>query len=72
MTQTGFLTNNGPAILVCIVLMLLVERFLGCYTLPEKINTLKAPVRWLFYYRIVLLLLFFGNFGQSRFIYFQF
>ena len=70
--DTGFMTNNGPAIVACIVLMLLAERFLGCYTLPEKINTLKAPVRWLFYYRIVLLLLFFGNFGQSRFIYFQF
>ncbi len=72
LADTGFLSNNGIPILLCIVFMLLVERFLGCYTLPEKINAFKAPVRWRFYYRIVLLLLFFGNFGQSRFIYFQF
>ncbi len=68
----GFFAGNGVALVICIALMLLTERFIGCYDLPEKINTYKAPVRWRFYYAVILLLLFFGSFGQSRFIYFQF
>ena len=58
--------------MVCIVLMFAVELWEGKGELVDRINRCAKPVRWLFYYAVVLLILFFGYFGQSQFIYFQF
>ena len=68
----GYYANNGTAIVLCTVLMLLVEVWEGKGQLVDRINRCAAPVRWVFYYGIILLILFFGYFGQSQFIYFQF
>jgi alginate O-acetyltransferase complex protein AlgI len=59
-------------LLFCIAFMMIVEKHWGDYRLPQKVNSKHAPERWLFYYAQLLLLLFFGNFGQSPFIYFKF
>jgi len=68
----GFFSNNGVALLLCIVFMLAVEKWTDEVPLHERINRCAAPVRWVFYYAVILLILFFGYFGQSQFIYFQF
>ena len=72
METIGYYANNGTAILVCIVLMFIVELWEGKGELIDRINKCAAPVRWAFYYAMILLILFFGYFGQSQFIYFQF
>ena len=68
----GYYANNGTAIVICTVLMLLVEAWEGKGELVARVNRSSTAVRWLFYYAVVLLILFFGYFGQSQFIYFQF
>lgn len=68
----GFYDNNGIAVLVCILIMLVVEAWQGKDMLCRKINRCKWPVRWAFYYGVLILIAFFGYFGQSQFIYFQF
>ena len=72
MEAIGYYANNGTAIVLCTVLMLLVEAWEGKGRLVDRINRCATPVRWLFYYGVILLILFFGYFGQSQFIYFQF
>ena len=72
MEKIGFYTNNGVAIFWCILFMFAVELWEGKSTLVERINKSKWYVRWAFYYTIILLIIFFGYFGQSQFIYFQF
>lgn len=68
----NFSNYNGLALLACIAFMLIVEAWEGKTTIDQRINSCPWFVRWPFYYTIVLLILFFGVFGQSRFIYFQF
>ncbi len=68
----GFYQNNGTAIFLCILFLLVIEMFEGKGNLILKINSLNFVFRWIFYYAILLLILFFGYFGQSQFIYFQF
>ena len=70
--SVSFFSNNGVALVCCLLFMLAVEIWENKSSIVEKINDSKWPVRWAFYYAVVLLILFFGNFGQSRFIYFQF
>ncbi len=72
METIGYYANNGTAIMVCIVLMFVVELWEGKGELVDRINKCAAPVRWAFYYAVILLIVFFGYFGQSQFIYFQF
>lgn len=72
METIGYYANNGTAILVCIVLMFVVELWEGKGELVDRINRCATPVRWAFYYAVILLIVFFGYFGQSQFIYFQF
>ena len=72
MEAIGYATHNGTAIVISIVIMLLVEKWEGKGELVDRINRCAAPVRWAVYYGIVLMILFFGHFGQSQFIYFQF
>ena len=72
MEKVGFYSNNGVAIIWCIVFMFRVELWEGKSTLVERINKSHAVIRWCFYYTIILLIIFFGYFGQSQFIYFQF
>ena len=68
----SFYSNNGMALVLCILFMLFMEKWAGNEAVFERIGRCKAPVRWLFYYAIMMLILFFGWFGQSQFIYFQF
>ena len=68
----NFYSNNGMALVLCILFMLFMEKWAGNEAVFERIGRCKAPVRWLFYYAIMMLILFFGWFGQSQFIYFQF
>lgn len=72
MTDIGFYSNNGIAIVCCILFMLLVEIWEGKSELTAKLSKCNVVVRWVFYYAIIILILFFGWFGQSQFIYFQF
>ncbi len=68
----GFYQNHGGVIFLCIIFLLFIEAFEGKGNLLEKINSSHFVFRWIFYYAILLLILFFGYFGQSQFIYFQF
>ncbi|MDD6186430.1 MAG: MBOAT family protein [Oscillospiraceae bacterium] len=72
LTEVGFFDVGGVRIAGCILFMLCVELWEGKSTVPDRINKCAVPIRWAFYYSVMLLILFFGNFGQSRFIYFQF
>lgn len=72
MEAVGYFSNNGTAVLLCTALMLTVERWEGKEQLVDRVNKSAAPVRWAFYYGIIILILFFGYFGQSQFIYFRF
>ena len=72
METIGFYTNNGVAILYCILFMFAVELWEGKSTITNRLNKANVLVRWGFYYTIILLIIFFGYFGQSQFIYFQF
>lgn len=68
----NFFTKNGIPLVCSILFMLAVELWEGKGELSNKIGRLPAPVRWVFYYGIVLLVLFYGNFGKSPFVYFDF
>ena len=70
--SVSFFSNNGVSLVCCLLFMLAVEMWENKSSIVEKINNAKWPVRWAFYYAVALLILFFGNFGKSRFIYFQF
>ena len=72
MEAIGYYSNNGVAIVCCIIFMFAVELWEGRSTIVERINSSRWFVRWAFYYTIIMLIIFFGYFGQSQFIYFQF
>lgn len=72
LTPMGFFDKNGWAVILCIVIMLAVEMWEGKSTLTQRINKCPWPVRWAFYYSVIILIALFGYFGQSQFIYFQF
>ena len=72
METIGFYSNNGIAILYCILFMFAVELWEGKSTLTKRLNKTNVVIRWGFYYTIIILIIFFGYFGQSQFIYFQF
>ncbi|MBE6887277.1 MAG: MBOAT family protein [Ruminococcaceae bacterium] len=72
LTGITFFTKNGVALVCSIVFMLAAELWEGKDELSAKICRQKAPIRWVFYYAIVLLVLFYGNFGKSPFVYFDF
>ena len=67
-----FFTNKGIALVGSIVFMLAAELWEGKGELSQKICKQKAPIRWIFYYAVILLILFYGNFGKSPFVYFDF
>ncbi len=68
----SFFTGSGVVVIIMVIIMFVVEAWQGNYSLPQRINKCHIAVRWFFYYALILLILFFGNFGRSRFIYFQF
>lgn len=70
--SVNFAGNNGMAVILCIIFMIVVEIWEGKSTVDQRVKKCSWFVRWPFYYSLVLLILFFGVFGQSRFIYFQF
>ncbi len=72
LTAINFYSEGGVAILRCILFMFIVELWEGKDSLVNRINKSHWLVRWMFYYGIILLIIFFGYFGQSQFIYFQF
>lgn len=72
LTKIGFYTGNGYAIIGCIVFVLGMELWEGNGDLITKISSCHWALRWIFYYTIILLIIFFGWFGKSQFIYFQF
>ena len=72
MDVIGFYTNNGMAIFGCILFMFVVELWEGKSTITARLNKTNVIIRWGFYYAIIALIIFFGWFGQSQFIYFQF
>ena len=72
LTGMTFFANKGIALICCIIFMLFSELWEGKGELSEKICRQKAPVRWIFYYAVILLILFYGNFGKSPFVYFDF
>ena len=72
MESITFYTNNGTVIFMCILFMFAIELWEGRSSIVERINKSCLAVRWTFYYGIMLLIMFFGYFGQSQFIYFQF
>ena len=72
LTGITFFANKGIALVCSIVFMLVTELWEGKDELSQKICRQKAPVRWVFYYAVILLILFFGNFGKSPFVYFDF
>ncbi len=72
LSSIAFYENNGVAIVLSIVFLLIIEMYEGKGNFLNKINNSHFIVRWIFYYIILILILFFGYFGQSQFIYFQF
>lgn len=67
-----FFDKNGIPLVLCTLFMIILEIWEGKKELTEKISEQKAPVRWIFYYAVLLLILFYGNFGKSPFVYFDF
>ena len=67
-----FFANKGIALVGSIVFMLAAELWEGKGELSQKICKQKSPIRWIFYYAGILLILFYGNFGKSPFVYFDF
>lgn len=72
LSQIGFFSKNGIAIVICIVVMLLVELWERNSLLVLKLERQFFAVRWIFYYAVILVIVFYGNFGKSPFIYFDF
>ncbi|MEG0091699.1 MAG: MBOAT family O-acyltransferase, partial [Oscillospiraceae bacterium] len=70
--QIGFFSKNGDAMILCIIFMLLCELYERNSQLVDKVQHLHPIFRWIFYYGIILLILFYGNFGKSPFVYFDF
>lgn len=63
---------------VIVVLALMVIQFfcdLKTYrgeTMQDRVSSLKAPVRWVLYFALIFVIIGFGEFGKSAFIYFGF
>lgn len=72
MKDIGFYANNGTVIFICIAFMFIIELWEGKSNLTDCINKTIWPLRWAFYYAIIALIIFYGYFGKSQFIYFQF
>lgn len=70
--KISFYSDGGMVIINCIIFMLFVELWEKNKTLVERLKNSNVFVRWAFYYTIILLLIFFGYFGKSSFIYFDF
>lgn len=67
-----FYNKNGIPLVLCAVLMIVLEIWEGDSEITEKISQQKPWIRWIFYYSIISLILFYGNFGKSPFVYFDF
>jgi len=67
------LSTSFMMLMVCsIILLETVHFFHNKYNLAIVFRRLPTPVRWAFYYAIVLAIIFFGVFENRQFIYFQF
>lgn len=67
------LSTSFMVLMVCsIILLETVHFFHNKYNLAIVFRRLPTPVRWAFYYAIVLAIIFFGVFENRQFIYFQF
>ena len=63
---------GGTTVLMLVASSLVVELIEARGPVAQWIRTQRAWVRWPLYYGLCLLLLFFGVFGQSAYIYQQF
>lgn len=67
------LSTSFMVLMVCsIILLETVHFYHNKYNLAIVFRRLPTPVRWAFYYAIVLAIIFFGVFENRQFIYFQF
>ncbi|MCZ2479759.1 MBOAT family O-acyltransferase [Aquirufa nivalisilvae] len=66
--------GNAVIIVPIIFLFMLIEWIgrEGQYAISHVGITWKRPIRYLFYYLLLFMILYFGNFNESQFIYFQF
>lgn len=76
LTALSFFDKNGVIILLCTLAMLVFEftevKGKNPLPLPQRIRSLPFYVRWPVYYALLFAILYWGNFGQSQFIYFQY
>lgn len=75
LSPTGFFDKNGPILCACIALLAASDIWQSAgkeLPLARKLRSKPFFFRWPVYYGLLLLILFFGNFGQSQFIYFQY
>lgn len=71
--KSAFITlGKGKILLVLICLMFIFEWFYRKYTYGLKLNFKYTIVNWVMYISILFLIIFFGEFNQQEFIYFQF
>lgn len=72
---TGFFTKNGPVLCGCIAMLIGADVWQSAGAgapLARKVRSRPFYIRWPIYYGLLLLILYFGNFGQSQFIYLQY
>lgn len=71
-TEVQTLDVNVTQSLIMILILKLVHFHLGERKIDEYVIAQNTAVRWTIYYALVLTVLFFGYFGATEFIYFQF
>jgi alginate O-acetyltransferase complex protein AlgI len=54
------------------ILLVFVEFVSGKKDIIERVNSLNGPVRWMIYYSMILVLIYFSDFGPRTFLYQQF
>lgn len=57
---------------IAVVLMFVADYLHARYDLLERLRNLSTPLRWIFYFLLVLSIFLFGSFGVENFIYVQF
>ncbi len=68
----GFFNYKAAGIAITAGVVLLLERMSGSTPITDRISKTIFLIRWPFYYASLLAILFFGEFGESPFIYFAF
>ena len=69
LSSTGFSPTDFVIAAVAILLLLLIEWFLPLMKFGKRIRTAPRWQRWLIYYAVIFIILFFGVFESDIFIY---